>query len=266
MLANYHTHTTFCDGKNTAEEVVLAAIDGGLCAIGFSGHGHTDFDGSYCMKDIPGYCREIKRLKEKYKDKIEVYLGVEEDAHHPACREDFDYILGSSHYVTVKGLWFPVDSNVGCLERCLEAFDGDALKMAENYYSFFCDYINKRKPDIIGHFDLLTKFEEVTESRFFNNPEYRKMAIKYAESVLQSGCIFEVNTGAISRGYRTLPYPHEDILHLIRKSGGRVMLNSDSHRADTLTAGFADAKIMLKDMGFKSTYIIKNGVFTEIPL
>ena len=27
MLSNYHTHTTFCDGKNTAEEVVLSAIE-----------------------------------------------------------------------------------------------------------------------------------------------------------------------------------------------------------------------------------------------
>ena len=44
LIANYHTHTTFCDGQNTAEEVVLSAIDKGFSSIGFSGHGTTPFD------------------------------------------------------------------------------------------------------------------------------------------------------------------------------------------------------------------------------
>ncbi len=267
MLANYHTHTSFCDGKNTPEQMVLSAIDGGLFAIGFSGHAYTDFDLSYCMKDTDGYIREIKRLKEKYKGKIEIYLGTEEDAHQPvARRQDYDYILGSSHYAHLGGVYYAIDSGLEYFEKCMSAYGGNALALAEDYFGFFCDYVNKRKPDIIGHFDLITKFEDVTESRFFNNPEYLRMAKKYTESALKSGCIFEVNTGAISRGYRSTPYPHEELLYLIRKADGRVMLNSDSHRTDTLTAGFDDAKAMLKDIGFKSTYVIKSGVFTKIPI
>lgn len=266
MLANYHTHTSFCDGKNTPEEIVLSAIDSGLFAIGFSGHGYTDFDTRYCMKDTSGYISEIKRLKEKYKNKIEVYLGVEEDAHCPCCRENFDYIIGSSHYSCLNGKFYPIDSNIECFEKCFSLFDGNAILFAENYFSHFCNYINTRKPDIIGHFDLLTKFEDVTESRFLNNTEYLKLIRKYTESILDSGCIFEVNTGAISRGYRSVPYPHEDILHLIKKAGGRVMLNSDSHSSDTLTFGFENAKSLLKEIGFKFTYVIKSGVFTQIPI
>ena len=68
MLANFHTHSTFCDGKNTVEEVALAAIEKGFCAIGFSGHGYTDYDLRYCMKNTDGYIAEIKNLKEKYYD------------------------------------------------------------------------------------------------------------------------------------------------------------------------------------------------------
>ena len=59
MLTNYHTHTTYCDGNNTPEEVVKAAIDMGFDAIGFSGHGYTDYDLSYCMKDTQKYLAEI---------------------------------------------------------------------------------------------------------------------------------------------------------------------------------------------------------------
>ena len=38
MKANYHTHTTWCDGKDSPEAVVLAAIGKGFDAIGFSSH------------------------------------------------------------------------------------------------------------------------------------------------------------------------------------------------------------------------------------
>ena len=77
MLSNFHTHTVFCDGDNTPEEVVLSAIDKGLSAIGFSGHGYTDFDLRYCMTETDKYIAEVKRLKEKYKDKIDIETGFE---------------------------------------------------------------------------------------------------------------------------------------------------------------------------------------------
>ena len=90
MLSNLHTHTTFCDGKNTPEEVVLSAIEKGFCSIGFSGHGYTAFDHTYCMKDTGGYMAEVNSLKEKYKKDIQIYLGVEEDAFYPEPRDELD--------------------------------------------------------------------------------------------------------------------------------------------------------------------------------
>ena len=48
MLYNYHTHTNYCDGKNTAEEIVKKAIELGLSELGFSGHSYTDFDLDFC--------------------------------------------------------------------------------------------------------------------------------------------------------------------------------------------------------------------------
>ena len=61
-----HMHTVFSDGGNTPEEMVLAAIEHGLDAVGISDHSYTSFDLSYCMKaeEIPAYIAEIYRLKE----------------------------------------------------------------------------------------------------------------------------------------------------------------------------------------------------------
>ena len=73
--ADYHVHTTWCDGKSPAEETVLRAIELGLSELGFSGHGYTAFDTRYCMtNDAPEYRKELVTLREKYKDKIKILI------------------------------------------------------------------------------------------------------------------------------------------------------------------------------------------------
>lgn len=265
MLTNYHTHTTFCDGADTVEEIVLAALEKGFDAIGFSGHGYTGFDYSYCMRDTVGYLAEIRRVKEKYGKDIEIYAGVEEDASYPLDRSCFDYVLGSSHYFHVGGVYYPVDSSYACMQVAVSVYKGDALRMAEDYYGAFCTYINTHRPDIIGHFDLLTKFDE-QHPFFLPDPAYRAIASRYALEAAKSGAIFEINTGAISRGYRTAPYPHEEILYLLKKEGARVMLCADSHRKDTIDFGFEDAKALLRDIGFTSTTHLYHGEFCDVPI
>lgn len=259
MLTNYHTHSTFCDGKSTPEEIVKAAIAEGFDAIGFSGHGYTEYDLRYCMKDVAGYITEIVRLREIYKSKIEIYLGIEEDSRHINNRADFDYIIGSCHYVERGGKPIPLDSNYAYFTKALELFDGNELMLAEHYYSHFTDYIKKWKPDIIGHFDLVTKFDEKEKMRFLYNERYCEIAEKYTLEAMKSGSFFEVNTGLISRGYRTSPCPHERLLRLIYKGGGGVVLSSDSHIKDTLSSGFEEAKAILRDVGFTHTYALKGG-------
>ena len=49
MFYNFHTHTTYCDGKSTAEEMVQKAIELRFSQLGFSGHSFTPFDLEPCM-------------------------------------------------------------------------------------------------------------------------------------------------------------------------------------------------------------------------
>lgn len=265
MLTNYHTHTTFCDGKSTVEEVVLTALEKGFDAIGFSGHGYTAFDYSYCMRDTEGYLSEIRRVKEKYGKEIEIYAGVEEDAAYPLDRSKYDFILGSSHYFHIGGIYYPVDSSYECMQGALSVYKGDFLRLAEDYYSAFCTYINTYRPNIIGHFDLLTKFDE-QHPLFLQNETYRALAVKCALEAAKSGAIFEVNTGAISRGYRTTPYPHTDILYALKKEGARLMICADSHHKDTIDFAFEDAKALLREIGFVSTVHLYHGAFVDVAL
>lgn len=263
MLCNLHTHTTFCDGKNTPEELVLYAIDKGFNSLGFSGHAYTPFDSSYCINDTESYLAEINRLKEKYKGKIEIYLGIEEDAAAPFKREPFDYVIGSSHYFLIGDKYFAIDQSAECFKKCLDAFDKDILKLANSYYSRFTSYLEKYKPDIIGHFDLILKYEEVSPSGFFESEEYFSLADKYAKEASKLNLLFEVNTGAMARGYRTKPYPHERILHTLKKSGARIILSSDCHEKHKLDFEFAETKKLLKDIGFEHAYSLSEGNFKK---
>lgn len=266
ILANYHTHSTFCDGKNTPEEIVLAAIGRGFSAIGFSSHGYTPFDLRYCMKDTDGYLREIRRLKDVYKQKIQIYLGLEEDAHAPANRADFDYLIGSSHYTIKDGLHYPIDSSYEYFKACLKTWDYDVLAFSEEYYSYFCDYILTRKPDIIGHFDVVTKFDELDDSLFLENAAYRKLAEQYTEIALSSGALFEVNTGVIFRKLRRQPHPSEHLLYTICRGSGKVILSSDSHTVESLQFEFGETRRYLRDIGFREVYALLDGRFVAEPI
>ena len=265
-LSNLHTHSTFCDGKNTPEEIVLAAIDKGFSSIGFSGHGYTPYDLRYCMKDTEGYIVEIERLKQKYGGKIKILLGTEEDIFAPVDRKRYDYIISSSHYYCVDGRYYPIDSSYDYFKACLEAFNYDAVRMAEVYYGRFYDYLKARKPDIIGHFDLITKFDEIGESLFLENEKYRNVAEGYALKIAELGCMFEVNTGAITRGFRKTPYPSEHLLHVLKKQDAKLILTSDSHSIETLDGAFEETLAYLYDLGFKYVYAPGDGGFVPYRL
>lgn len=266
MKSNLHTHTTFCDGKSTVEENVLSAIDKGFCSLGFSGHGYTPI-GNYCMKDTEGYINEVCRVREKYKDKIQVYLGVEEDMVHFADRSRYNYIIGSNHYFDIHGELYDADGSAEETKKCIDLLNGNILELAENYYRRYCDYILSRKPDVIAHFDLLTKFDEKVDVPFFSdNKEYKAIAGKYLLYAMKSDCIFEVNTGAISRGYRKTPYPSKELLYVLLKNDGKIMLNSDCHHADNLDCAFDETISLLKNIGFKYTYMLYDGKFNKVEL
>ena len=79
IRSNVHTHTDFCDGSDSMEDMVRAAIACGMDTLGISFHSFTPFDTSYCIRDYPAYMRELSRLRKKYAGSICLLGGVELD-------------------------------------------------------------------------------------------------------------------------------------------------------------------------------------------
>ena len=242
-----HCHTTFCDGKNTPEEMVLAAIQKGLCRIGFSGHSPTPYSASYAIHEerLQEYYAEITRLKQVYAGRIEVLLGLELDLYSDPPPEVLDYCIGSVHHIVVDGKNYEVDHKPEILRQCVhEAFDGDAYAMCEAYFASVARLADLH-PDIVGHFDLVTKYIEIDPLFDPNHPRYLAAAFGAIDALLPTEAIFEINTGAMSRGYRTTPYPAPVLLEYIKARGGRVLLTGDSHATDTLCYRFDDWKHLM---------------------
>ena len=243
--SNYHTHTTYCDGKNTPEEMICAAIAAGCPALGFSGHAHTAFDESYCMsgEKTSAYRRELEALRKKYAGQIRILIGVEQDFYSDAPTDGYDFVIGSVHYVKKSGAYIPVDESAEILLRAAaQYYDGDLLGLAEDYYRTVAQVRTVTRCDIVGHFDLITKFNEDGALLDENSPRYRHAALSALSTLLDQGAVLEINTGAISRGYRSAPYPAPFLLDEIARRGGKMLLSSDCHSRDAVCFGFPEAE------------------------
>lgn len=263
---NYHTHTVLCDGKDTAEELVLEAIEKGFETLGFSAHSPLAGEGWCLVPDEKEYRKTIAELKEKYKDKIEILCGIEQDYYSEPAKF-FDYIIGSVHCIKVMDKLISVDDTAQIVIDAIEEyFDGDADAFAEVYFQTVADVVNKTKADIIGHFDLLQKFSEQKNIFDSSSERYKKASEDAIKKLCESNALFEINTGAMARGLRTTPYPAENLLKLIANLGGDIILNSDCHDKRYLDYWFDEAILLAKKCGFERIAYLTEGKikFTKI--
>ena len=248
ITKDLHMHTAFCDGTGSPEDMVISAVDKGLTAVGICCHSYTFFDKSYCIKKeaVPRYFAELRYLRAKYYDRIHVLCGVEQDYYSDCPTDDFDYVIGSVHYIRADDAYIPVDEDAETLKNAAEKFfGGDIYALCERYFETIADVVNKTGCDIIGHFDLITKFIEREPLFDVSHPRYVAAWQKAADALLKADVPFEINTGAMSRGYRTAPYPSTEIIAYIRERGGRFVLSSDAHSMDAIAYKFNEFEALV---------------------
>lgn len=257
-FSNYHTHTSFCDGNNTPEEMVLAAVDAGLSEIGFSGHSHLPAEPDWTMsvEGTKAYRKTVLGLAEKYKDKINIRFGIEQDYWSDTSElGSYEYVIGAVH--SIRGddtTWSSIDYRLENFNRCIELYcDGDVMNMAEQYFELVGNLYERTHCDIIAHFDLITRFnDEILKDTGkdlvdTNDKRYIEAERKALEKLTATPVIFEINTGAMARGYKSAPYPGSRVLKYLGEKQIPVILSSDSHSYDTLTYAFDEAMELVKE-------------------
>ena len=251
MKANYHTHTTWCDGKDAPRRVVEAAIEKGFDEIGFSSHAmlpQDDVDWVLTPGKATRYAAEIRSLAEEFSPRIQILCGVEAD-YVPGGAEPSraayaavspDYIIGSVHFVrAADGALVPVDHSPDLLEKGIrESFSGSAEAFVRAYFAQLREMVARFDFDVVGHPDLVRKFN--AKHPYFDEdaPWYRKEVVATADAIAASGKVVEVNTGAISRGWLDDAYPSAGFRAILRRHGVRFILSSDAHAADAIDCAF----------------------------
>ena len=217
IFANYHTHTTFCDGRDTPEQLVQEALRLGCPAIGFSGHSIAPYDYAGMTPEHEAqYRAEVRRLQAACAGQIRILCGVEQD------------------------YWF----------------GGDWYAMAEEYYRLVGNLYEKTRCRVIAHFDLIEKFNEDGSLFDRNAPRYRAAALCALEQLRSAPVIFEINTGAIARGYRSTPYPAPFLLQAMQHSHLPRMLAADCHDRRFLLQSFAQYASLVTPGSFEPEFLL----------
>ena len=253
ITQSLHNHTTFDDGKHSPAEMAASAFSLGLSGLGLTAHSPMENEfWTVKPEQMAEYRAELARLKTAYAGRLDVWCGLEYDlTSDPKWLEGFDYVIASVHALeTTRGLWALDDNRERSRRMIVIAFDGDRDAAAEAYFAKVREISAIQEADIVGHFDLITKFDEPEPLYNADSPRYRAAALDAMEALVQAGKIFEINTGAMSRGYRSSPYPAAPLLCALRRMGGRVTITADAHSRENLAFAFDQAEAAAMATGF----------------
>jgi len=274
MWANFHTHTSYCDGKTSVHDCVQQAQALNMASLGISSHAPLPFDCKWCMKSdsLGAYLKDIDDARRQYPG-LEIYKGLEADfipgVVSPAdFRDQLDYTVGSIHFVDrfPDGRRWEIDGLHTFFLEGLEAiFRNDIRAAVTRYQALTREMIQTARPEVVGHLDKI-KIQN-TGDKFFRESDawYRDEINHTLDVIATAGVILEVNTRGIYQKKSTTTYPGPWILELAFQKNIPVTLSSDAHHPDDLTNQFTEAATVLSDIGFRHLSILKHGSWHPTP-
>ena len=262
IKANYHMHSVFCDGSDTPEEIAASAYRQGLTHLGFSGHMDD-----YHVMDVGRYYATVHSLQDEYRGRMDILRGIELDSLFSSdCLYDAEYSIGSTHFMDVDSDEpMPVDSTYEQLkDLCCRYYDNDYYRLARAFYDLTSRIHDRTGCTFIGHFDLITRFNDEWHYLDETDPRYLKYALEAMEYLVSEGIPFEMNTGAVNRGWKTHVYPAPLLLQALKNFGGEIVICSDAHRKEDICANFDQAVRIARMCGFRHTNILEHGADGKI--
>ncbi len=272
--SNVHCHTTWCDGANTPMEMAEAALALGFSDLGLSSHtqeiGHPGLGME--VSEEEGYKADVAAVKKAMEGRLAVLCGAERDTYSPSPGQGFDYIIGSNHYLPPQnGAYIAVDVSQNCLQQaCSEWYGGNWKAMVQDFYTDSLRNIRENSPQIVGHFDLIKKYNRGNAVFNEDDPFYQDTALAALDEMINHlkgyGGMVEVNMAPVARGLRSTPYPGPFLLRHLAQRKARVIVTGDSHAVKTLDNAFEKAPAFLGQAGFSSVWALQSGNFAEFLL
>lgn len=245
---NFHSHTQYCDGRASMEEMVKAAIDDGFEHWGFSPHSPVPIESPCNMShdSVKSYFDEVTRLKEVYGDRISLYasmeidyLGAEWGPSNPYFDTlPLDYRIGSVHFVpSADGLVDVDGSEATFIKKMDRYFNNDIHYVVNSFYDESIKMVEAGGFDIIGHFDKIGRNAAAFKPGIESESWYIKRVNDLIDAIIEHGAAVEINTKAWNDVRRL--FPRVEYLPRLFDAGITVLVNSDAHYPDKVDAGRA---------------------------
>ena len=197
-----------------------------------------------------GYFDEARRLAERYRGRIEIFVGFETEA-YTGFREEVaaliarhrpDMIVGSVHHV------HDVPFDYGAEEYAR------AVALAGGIEALYCDYFDTQlelieafEPAIVGHFDLIRIFDPDYLERW-EVPAIRDRALRNLRRIGELGLILDLNVRALAKG-ASEPYVSAPWLEFAVAEGIGIAPGDDSHGVAGVGAHLDDGMRAFLDRG-----------------
>ncbi len=273
-LSNIHTHTHWCDGQGSVQELCQAAWEKGFVSIGISGHGPVPFKNDCNMRqeDLASFRQEVAEAKEFWRGKLEVYIGLEVDFVQGLCgpadgrlrRSDWDFLIGSVHWLLPPegapggAPPFAIDGAVPNLKEAIQHYyQGDGKALCIDYWRAVQNMVLAGGFDMVAHLDLIKRHNEAL--MFFNadEPWYQRAALQCIELIGQKDLICEINTGGFTRGHCRELFPSPALIQHLKVHNVRISINSDAHAPSQLDGHYRQTRTYLLEHGWQAQYILQ---------
>jgi histidinol-phosphatase (PHP family) len=257
-MVDYHMHTTFSDGKDTYLSYLEVARKKDLAEIGFSDHiTLVPVDWSVKEIDFPVLRENLKNLCNNFSEDVQVRFGLEMD-YFPGKEEEIrqiisyfpvDYVIGSIHFID--------DWNYDSDQSLYGKWPNNELY--HMYFSLIQQAAKSGLFDIIGHFDLIKKFQcwpETDQSALYEET---------LKIIKEANVVIELNTSGLDRPCNEF-FPNREILSMACKLGVQVTLGSDAHQPNQVARHFDSAIALLKEVGYSKITRFRNRQRGEIEI
>ncbi len=231
---------------------VERAIELGFSEIGFADHMPVMPEPQFCMDwdDLPIYVDRVHALQDRYSGRIDIRLGCEmdiapgreEEIRSIVERYDFDYVIGSVHYL--DGWPFDQEKHKGVFEN------GDLRDIYDLFFETVIRAARTGLYDIAGHIDNIKRMGYVLAGDL--TPYFKRTA----RVLKEMDVAFELNTS----GYDSAAgeaYPSPAFLHILHVTGVPVTLGSDSHNPEQVGRHFDRAYSVLREAGYDTVAFFK---------
>ncbi len=241
-LYNYHSHTQFCDGRNTLEEIAASAAEEGFRYWGITPHSPINIDSPCNMlrEQVPEYLERCNDVKGKYNGRMNVFTGMEVDylgadfGPHIDYFQNLplDYRIGSVHFVpTQEGVLLDCDGSVERFSQYLkDGYNGDLRYVVEKYFEQVLYMIERGGFELLGHFDKIIGNASALDTEMENADWYEALIDDVISHAKAARLTVEINTKAYGDRHRF--YPHERWWDKLLAAGLPLVVNSDTHYRD----------------------------------